>query len=163
MFATVLLYTFLVVVAIQIIYYLFFSAFAFAKNKQKSVSNLVPISVVVCAKNEAKNLQKNLPHILEQKYSNFEVVLINDASSDETLEVMKSFQKKHTNIKLVNVENNENFWGNKKYALTLGIKAATNEHLLFTDADCKPASKHWITEMVSHFSDKKTNRVQNRK
>ena len=69
---------------------------------------------------------------------------------------MQSFKEKHANIKIVNVKNNEAFWGNKKYALTLGIKAAKNEHLLFTDADCKPVSKLWIQTMVQQFSKSKT-------
>ena len=84
------------------------------------------------------------------------IVLINDASSDETLEVMKSFEEKHSNIKIIDVENIEAFWGNKKYALTLGIKAAKNENLLFTDADCKPVSHKWIYEMTEHFNIEKT-------
>ncbi len=111
---------------------------------------------MICAKNEADNLRQNIPFFLKQDYKNFELVLINDSSSDETLEVMESFQKKHSNIRIVNVEENENFWGNKKYALTLGIKAAKYEYLLFTDADCKPASTDWMEQMVSRFSDKKT-------
>ena len=69
---------------------------------------------------------------------------------------MEEFQKKNSIINIVNVENNEAFWGNKKYALTLGIKTAKNEQLLFIDADCKPVSKHWITEMTAQFSSKKT-------
>ena len=90
--------------------------------------------------NEAKNLIKHLPFILEQDYPKFEIILINDSSSDKTLSVMEDFKAKNSNIKIVDVKNIEAFWGNKKYALTLGIKAATYNHLLFTDADCKPAS-----------------------
>jgi len=151
---TLLLYIFVAITAIQIIYFLIFGAFAFAKytkNKQYDI----PVSVIVCAKNEAENLQLLLPQLLQQSYKNFEIVLINDASSDETLEIMEQFQKENSNIKIVNVQNNEAFWGNKKYALTLGIKAATNDFLVFTDADCKPATKYWLTEMTQHFSSTK--------
>ncbi len=77
--------------------------------------------------------------------------MINDASTDATLEVMEQFKEQHSNIKIVNVKNNEAFWGNKKYALTLGIKTASHEHLIFTDADCKPQSKHWIKEVALSF------------
>jgi hypothetical protein len=69
---------------------------------------------------------------------------------------MRSFKDEHNNIKIVEVKTIEAFWGNKKYALTLGIKATSNNFLLFTDADCKPVSKHWISEMSSHFSNTKT-------
>lgn len=151
---TLLLYIFIAVTAIQITYFLLFSLFAFAKAK-KSKQYDVPVSVILCAKNEAKNLEKLLPELVQQSYKNVEFVLINDASSDETLEIMERFQMENDKIKIVNVENNEAFWGNKKYALTLGIKAATNDFLVFTDADCMPASKHWLTEIVQHFSSEK--------
>jgi glycosyltransferase involved in cell wall biosynthesis len=128
--------------------------FAFAKTKRSKQYD-IPVSVIVCAKNEAENLENLIPELLQQSYKNFEIVLINDASSDETLNIMERFQTEHSNIKVVNVENNEAFWGNKKYALTLGIKAATHNYLLFTDADCKPVSKRWISEMSQRFSSDK--------
>lgn len=152
----ILFYTFLIIVIIQLIYYGFiFSRFAFAKSKTPSKKNIA-VSVIICAKNEADNLQQFLPHILEQDYPNFEIVLINDASHDNTLDVIETFAKEHSNIKIVNVENIEAFWGNKKYALTLGIKAATHDFLLLTDADCKPITKSWIKSMSSHFSNTET-------
>ncbi len=156
MILSVFFYVFVVFTAIQIIYYLAFSSFLFDDQKNKRKKTEIPISVIICAKNEADNLQKFLPSIINQKYTDFEIVLINDASSDTTSAVMQSFKKAHQNIKIIDVENIEAFWGNKKYALTLGIKAATHQHLLFTDADCKPVSKHWISEMSQYFSDEKT-------
>jgi glycosyltransferase involved in cell wall biosynthesis len=151
-----LFYLFLFVVCIQVIFYIyFFSKFAFLKPKKGDSTN-IPISVIICAKNEAENLKKFLPSIISQVYPTFEIILINDASTDKTLKVMESFASKHDNIKIVNVKNIEAFWGNKKYALTLGIKVAKHDYLLFTDADCKPVSEHWISEMSSHFDDTKT-------
>ncbi|ALJ06315.1 glycosyl transferase family 2 [Pseudalgibacter alginicilyticus] len=148
-------YTFIFVVFFQVLLYIFFyGRFAFLKQNKESQKS-IPISVIICAKNEAKNLTRFLPSIIEQDYSNFEIVLINDASNDDTLQVMEAFASKQDNIKIVNVKNNEAFWGNKKYALTLGIKAAKNDYFLFTDADCKPVSNQWISEMSSHFNSKK--------
>jgi glycosyltransferase involved in cell wall biosynthesis len=149
---TVLFYIFIVVILIQIIFYGFiFSNFSFGTS-EKTINSTDPISVIICAKNEAKNLKKHLPLILEQDYPKFEIILINDSSSDKTLNVMEDFKAKNSNIKIVDVKNIEAFWGNKKYALTLGIKASTYNHLLFTDADCKPLSNQWIREMSNHFS-----------
>ena len=149
-------YMFVIVVCIQVIFNLFvLGKFAFLNYSKKTPAN-VGVSVIICAKNEAENLQEFLPSVISQEYPNFEIVLINDASKDKTLKVMESFASKHNNIKLVNVKNVEAFWGNKKYALTLGIKVAKHEHLLFTDADCIPLSRHWISEMASHFDDSKT-------
>lgn len=148
-------YSFIAVVFIQVIYYYFFSKFASIKPKNEQTKNL-PVSVIICAKNEAENLRNFLPFIISQDYPDFEIVLINDASSDDTLEVMENFARKHDNIKIVDVKNIEAFWGNKKYALTLGIKASKNDYLLFTDADCKPVSNYWIHDMCAHFDDEKT-------
>ena len=151
-----LFYLFIIVIIIQLVYYLgVFSKFCFAKPAVKNSKN-PPISVIVCAKNEQENIKKYIPILAQQEYPDFELVLIDDASSDETLAVFEDFEKQYDNIRLVKVQNNEAFWGNKKYALTLGIKAAKHEHLLFTDANCFPSSNDWIASMAAHFdSDKK--------
>ena len=155
-FLPFLFYIFIVIVVIQVIYYLFiFGKFSFAKT-QESTAKQVSISIIVCAKNEEENIKKFIPHLANQNYPNFEIILIDDASSDETLEIFEAFEKQYHNIKLVKVANNEAFWGNKKFALTLGIKSATKDYLLFTDADCYPNSENWITEMSSHFTPHKT-------
>lgn len=147
------LYTLIVVVLIQVFFYLhIFGKFAFRKEEKVSKNPKTPVSVIICAKNEAENLKAFLPSVVGQDYENFEIVLINDGSHDETLEVIKDFSKENQNIKIVNVVPVETFWGNKKYPLTLGIKAAKHNVLLFTDADCKPVSKYWIKEMVSNFN-----------
>jgi glycosyltransferase involved in cell wall biosynthesis len=147
---------FAAVVFIQFIYYiLVFGKFSFGKP-QNETPKKIPISVIVCAKNEEENVKNFIPILAEQNYPQFEIVLIDDASSDDTLEIFESFEKQYPNVKLVKVANNEAFWGNKKFALTLGIKAATNEYLLFTDADCYPTSKEWITKMSSQFTQQKT-------
>ncbi len=153
---TFLLYLFIAIVAIQLFYYiLVFGKFAFAKT-QENIAKKIPISVIVCAKNEEENVVRFIPILAEQDYPDFEIVLIDDASSDDTLAIFEDFEKQYSNIRLVKVENNEAFWGNKKYALTLGIKSAKKEYLLFTDADCYPTSKDWITAMSSQFTMQKT-------
>ena len=150
-----LLYAFAIVIFINCCYYLLFTKFSFLKNSVKKQTPEYPISLLICAKNEAENLKVNIPLWLDQDYSNFELILINDASHDETLEVMEEFAKEDSRIQIVNVENNEAFWGNKKYALTLGIKKAKNKRLLFTDADCRPASNTWLQKMTSNFSEQR--------
>lgn len=152
----IILYFFIFIVALQILFYLgIFAKFAFAKAHIITPKK-VSVSVIVCAKNEAENISNFIPLLLEQDYPDFEIVLIDDASSDNTLEIFEDFEKRYEKIRLVKVQNNEAFWGNKKYALTLGIKAAQKEYLLFTDADCYPTSKNWITAMSSQFTMQKT-------
>lgn len=156
LFLLILFYFFLAVVAVQVVYYLFiFGKFSFAKP-QETKEKHIPVSVIVCAKNEEENLKKLIPMLAKQDYQNFEIVIIDDASYDNTRFLVEEFQNEIPNLKLVKVENNEAFWGNKKFALTLGIKASTKEYLLFTDADCFPNSDNWIKEMSAHFTMHKT-------
>jgi len=154
MFST-LLVAFAIVVALNCLIYLFFSGYAFAKPQIPHKQAGFPVSVIICSKNEAENLKKHIPFWLEQQYPNFELILVNDASVDETLDVIEAFAETDERIKIVDVKNNEAFWANKKYALTLGIKKAKNNYLLFTDADCKPASNQWIQMMADHFTEEK--------
>lgn len=112
---------------------------------------LIPISVIISARNEYENLKQNLPIILDQEYPDFEVVVVNDCSYDQSELLLMEYAKQYPNLKIVTVNEHERFKTAKKFALTLGIKAAKNEHLLFTDADCHPASVHWISRMAAKF------------
>ncbi len=114
-----------------------------------------PVSVIICARNEEQNLEQNLASVLEQDYPNFEVVVVNDCSVDDSGLVLRSFSQKYPNLKIVTLTEHERFKHGKKFAVTLGIKAAANEHLLFTDADCKPSSPNWITQMQRNFNGSK--------
>jgi biofilm PGA synthesis N-glycosyltransferase PgaC len=113
----------------------------------------LPVSVIISARNEVKNLRENLPAILEQNYPNFEVIVVNDCSSDDSEVLLDEMKKQYPHLKIVTKTEHVRFKTGKKFALTLGIKAAAYEHLLFTDADCTPASKNWITYMASQFAN----------
>lgn len=152
----ILFYAFIVVSAVQIVYYFFFSFFAFESKKTPSINKNIPISVIVYTKNNASILKEFLSKITKQKHPDFEIVIINNASTDNTLAVLEELTQNYSNLKIVDVQNNEAFWGNKKYALTLGIKAAKHKHLLFTDVNTLPISKDWITTMANNFSKEKS-------
>lgn len=152
--AIFLLGFFILITLVNILF--FIGYFSFASAKESTSNSTPPVSVIICAKNEAENLKDFIPLILEQNYTDFEVILVNDASIDDTLEVMEAFEKLDPRVRLVNVKNIEAFWGKKKYALTLGIKKAKNSTLLFTDADCRPESNMWISEMASNFKEDKS-------
>lgn len=111
----------------------------------------IPISVIISARNESANLKQFLPGILEQEYPNFEVIVVNDCSYDDSDLVLDDFKIRYPHLKVVTKTEHNRFKTGKKFALTLGIKAAANEHLLFTDADCAPASKQWISHMAANF------------
>ncbi|WP_194851047.1 glycosyltransferase [Nonlabens antarcticus] len=132
-------------------YYFYFSKVTSYKLENPKLNN-TPVSVIVCAKNEAENLKQLVPQLLNQNHPDFEIILINDASIDDTQYVIEAFEIQHHNIHMVQVVNNEAFWGNKKYALTLGIKKAKNEHLVFIDADCRPATSEWLQLISTSLS-----------
>lgn len=146
---------FTTILVIQLFYYIIvFSRFSFTLTFKKKHLNR-SISIIVCAKNEAENLKQNLPFICNQNYTDFELILVNDHSTDATLAVFNSFKSKHPKIPITIIDLN-NAKSNKKKALTKGIETAKYKHLLLTDADCQPKSKNWITEMVSNFNETKT-------
>lgn len=148
------------ITCVQLYYYLItFGSFSFSKTQKNTSKPKIAVSIIICAKNESENLKRFLPLILDQDYPKFEIVLINDMSYDgATLEIMEEFASNNPLIKIVDVRDTEidNYWSSKKYAITLGIKAATYDHLLLTDADCYPTSNQWITEMANGFSTEKT-------
>ena len=112
-----------------------------------------PLSVIICARNEAKNLAQYLPFILTQKYPDFEVIVVNDCSSDDSEDILRTFQNQYPNLKVVKIEEHPRYKTAKKFAVTLGIKAASHEILIFTDADCKPVSENWLTLMASNYAN----------
>ncbi len=113
-----------------------------------------PLSVVICARNESENLLQNLPLVLEQDYPDFEVIVVNDRSWDRTPDVLEEFAKQYAHLKIVTVADGEKFLAGKKFAVTMGIKAASNEWLVFTDADCLPASTQWLKGMQPSSNEK---------
>jgi len=148
----ILLGIFVCSTAIQLFYYLFFYIrLAFYKEKSKNV--FPPVSVVICARDEAENLQNFLPLVLNQNYREFEVVVVNDCSEDESEDILKYFQSKYKNLKCTTIKKDDKFVHGKKLALTIGIKAAKYDTLVFTDADCYPVNELWLQAMVSGYSE----------
>lgn len=138
---------------IQIFYHLrYFSAISFRKIQSLEIKKQLPVSVIIAARNESDNLQLFLESILTQEYPQYEVIVVNDCSYDNSSDVLKGYQARFPHLKVVELEEDDKYKHGKKFALTLGIKAASYEHLLLTDADCKPASKHWIKHMQAGFT-----------
>lgn len=136
---------------ILLLYYI--TLFRFKKSKSIDINFNQGISVIIAAKNERKNLIENIPLILNQSYENFEIIVVNDGSYDGTKEILDEMALIHNNLKPVHLEIEEQYQKGKKFALTIGIKAAKNEHLLFTDADCKPKSNLWIKNMAREYTN----------
>jgi poly-beta-1,6-N-acetyl-D-glucosamine synthase len=142
---------------LQVLYWFYFHfKIAFYKAESpRSIDAQQPVSIIICAKNEAKNLELFLPKILSQDYTDFEVVVVNDCSYDATEQVLKDFAKQYSQLKIVTIPEDEHYKHGKKLALTLGIKSAQYEYLLMTDADCYPTSNQWLKHMANTFTEKK--------
>ncbi len=149
-----------IIILFQILYYfIVYGRVAFFKDNKLTTDDkqkyIPSVSVVMCVKDDAYNLEKKLPIILEQEYPNFEVVVVNDASKDETEYVLRVLQEIYPNLNVVNLYNNVNGFLGKKYPLSLGIKSAKNEIILLTESDTMPLNYNWITTMVKGFKQKK--------
>jgi len=114
-----------------------------------------PVSVIICARNELKNLKKNLRLILEQKYPEFQVIVVNDCSWDESEAYLKELSSEYKHLKVITLHEQERHKHGKKFAITIGIKGAQYDYLLFTDADCVPEGPNWIEEMAGQFRNGK--------
>lgn len=121
--------------------------------------SLPPLSVVICARNEAENLSRFLPDVLNQDYPSYEVVVVNDCSEDSTYDVLGSFMKKYPHLKVSMIQKDPGFTHTKKLAMLIGIKAAKNDLLVFTDADCRPASPQWLRHVAAAATGEKTDIV----
>ncbi len=111
-----------------------------------------PVSVIITARNEDYNLQKNLPLVLEQNYPNFEVIVVNHASNDDSAMILVEMKNKYSHLQVITIEQDLNFFSGKKFPLSIGIKSAKHDLLLLTDADCTPDSENWIQSMASSYN-----------
>ena len=137
--------------AIQLFYWLIIYRKVFSFRNSKTEIQNIPVSVIICAKNEEENLRNHLPLIMEQNYQNFEVIVVNDCSFDGSELLLNQFKDKYSNLYVTTIRADKKFTHGKKLALSLGIKAAKNEILILTDADCYPVSNNWIASIVNNY------------
>lgn len=135
------------------LYYVFgvFAKIAFYKPSPSPKQTEEPVSIIIAARNELKNLELNLKSILEQDYPNFEVIVVNHCSWDGSQAYLEELQQHYKHLKVSQLIEQEKYPTGKKFALTIGIKAAKYDLLVFTDADCVPQSNQWLRMMQSRF------------
>ena len=142
---------FLFAVAIQLFYYLYFySRIAFHKPN-KLTNDVEPVSIIICAKNEAENLEKFLPLVLEQDFLKYEVIVVNDCSMDGTEMLLAQMRVKFPKLRFTTITEDEKFKHGKKLAATVGIKSAKYNNIVFIDADCYPETNLWLYSIQQGF------------
>lgn len=144
------------VTSIQTFYQLyFFSRLAFFKTQKKESRQTHPVSIVICARDEAENLADHLPGVLLQEYpTTHEVIVVNDNSVDESKYILEALQKTYKQLNPIELTQEAKMIPGKKFPLAIGVKSAKYEIILLTDADCLPASEHWISSMQDNYDDK---------
>ncbi|MFN5479425.1 MAG: glycosyltransferase [Chitinophagaceae bacterium] len=144
---------FVFVALLQIYYYLrYFRRLAFFRAPDKAYMAEQPVSVIICARDEADEIEKNLPGVLAQSYrSTHEIVVVNDNSQDDTKFLLEGLYRTYRQLHVVELKQEAMHIPGKKFPLSVGIKSAKHEILLMTDADCIPASEHWIRKMQEAY------------
>ena len=132
-----------------------FSRVAFFKKKgrPKLDEELEPVSVVICARNEYDYLAELVPVLLSQDYPDYEIVIVNDCSDDETEEYLKEFTRHETIVKPVQLKQHLNFFNGKKFPLSMGIKSAKNDIIVLTDCNCMPTNDQWLRSIVNQYKN----------
>ena len=152
-FLIIIFIVFCISTSVQLFYYLYlFPSVIFKKENLSASTNDEPVSIIIAAKNETENLEKNLPKILNQNFNEFEVIVVLDQCTDNSLEILEKFQAENKNLKILKTQT-PNI--GKKHALSLGIENAKHEKLVFIDADCYPAHNNWLRHICSKFSTNK--------
>ena len=141
----------LVLIVLIIHYFLTYWPIAALKTVHSTPgTNTEPVSIIICARNEDENLTEFLPKILTQDYHEFEVIVVNDCSWDNTETVIDEFAKIFPNLKKVNIKEDAYYKHGKKFAVMVGIKGAKYENLVFTDADCIPRPTNGLRKWRQH-------------
>jgi len=155
----ILLASLLLTFFVQLYFYLYYYRGVIRESHRISKGKITlgtakpPVSIIICAKDQALSLEKNLPAILEQDYPEFQVVVVNDASQDDTEDTLIRLEQSYPHLYHTFVPEGVQNVSTRKMAMTIGIKAAKYDILLLTEANCVPKSNQWISSMARHFTE----------
>ncbi|HEX7031801.1 MAG TPA: glycosyltransferase [Nitrososphaera sp.] len=118
------------------------------------VTRFPKVSVILPARNEERYISRCLDSLLAQDYSNFEIIAINDSSTDRTGEIMQGYAARDSRVVYIDAPVKPEGWAGKNWACYQGYKHAKGDVLLFTDADTEH-SKSAMSMAVAHMLSQK--------
>ena len=115
----------------------------------------MPLSVVIPTHNQAQDLQRHLPAILDQDYDDFEVIVVDMASTDETKDVLEHLELLYPNLRHSHTPATARDISLERLALTLGIRTARYEWVVITHPNCRPLTSQWLHTLSTQMKDGK--------
>lgn len=150
-----------VALLVVLLYHLFFFARVAFKQEELEPDRVKPVTVVICARDEALHLERLIPLLLNQDHEQFEVLVVNDRSTDQSADILRWMEMDNENLRVVSIPPNSRGEAGKKMALWIGMREAKYPHVVVTDADCTPASRDWLALMAAGMPDGKSIVVAN--
>ena len=124
-------------------------------DKFENTSNETPkVSIILPARNEEKFIGKCLESFVQQDYTNYEIIAVDDSSNDDTWKIIEKYAKSSKKVVPVKANSKPEGWMGKNWACIEGFKRASGDLLLFTDADTV-YSKKVLSLAVAHLLSEK--------
>lgn len=130
----------------------------FRKQQKKQApesANSEGISIIVTSYNQAHYLEKNIPILFQQDYPNFEVIIVDESSIDNTTSIIQQLETEFEYLRHTFIPQTSRFISKRKLAITLGIKAAHHPWAVLIEADCIPKSNSWLQTVSQQFAEDK--------
>lgn len=143
---------------IQLYYYTYYYSASIRHNKKVNkagieYTNKLPgISVVISAQDDGYYLENILPNILKQDYPKYEVIVVNDGSCDDTVDILNKMQQEHKNLKTSFLPRDAKFKSRRKICIAIAIKSAENDIIVLTSSDCKPKDDQWLKSIGQNYT-----------
>lgn len=135
----------------HLIYLIYRSVVVLSKRNVPASSREQGVSVIITSNNKVEFLRKNLEAFLTQDYQNYEVIVVDECSEDETQDFLAEMQQKYPQLRTTRIFPDTKFRNTKKIAINIGILAAKYDILLFSEITCVPETKNWVKTMQSYF------------
>lgn len=151
----ILITALLIVCAIvQIVYWMRYSRVATHRHslREPEGATTPPVSVVVVVADDPEYITEHLPKLLTQNHPEYEVIVVDDGSETDMTDELLAMQALYPHLRFTTIKADPVFRHSRKLALTVGIKAAKYDNIVFTDSDAIPTSEKWLSVMARGFN-----------